>query len=282
MVSTADHTHAPATLIAITLGKHVYCEKPLTHSVEEARVIARLAARHKVATQMGTQVHASENYRRVVEIIRSGAIGPVTEVYNWCNKGWSDGRFTAWDKPVPANLDWDLWLGPGFKRPYSPGIHPANWRRFWEYGSGTFGDMACHVMDLPFWALELRYPTAVSAEGPPVHPDGTPAWVKARYQFPARGQQPAVKFCWSDGGAHEDLVKHRHGPGRQALEQLGLGRAVRRQPGNAGRRLRQVRAVSARQVRRFHAAPGDDRPLRRALERMGRGLQTRHADHLQF
>ena len=112
VVSTADHTHAPATSLAITLGKHVYCEKPLTHSVEEARVIARLTAKHKVATQMGTQVHASENYRRVVEIIRSGVIGPVSEVYNWCNKGWSDGRFAAWDKPVPANLDWDLWLGP--------------------------------------------------------------------------------------------------------------------------------------------------------------------------
>ncbi len=223
VVSTADHTHAPATSIAITLGKHVYCEKPLTHTVEEARTIARLAARHKVATQMGTQVHASENFRRVVEVIRSGAIGPVREVYNWCNKGWSDGRFTAWDKPVPANLDWDLWLGPAAKRPYSPSIHPANWRRFWEYGSGTFGDMACHVMDLPFWALELRYPTAVAAEGPPVHPDGTPAWVKAQYQFPARGDQPPVKFCWSDGGAHEDLVKQTTDRSGKSLSSWGLG-----------------------------------------------------------
>lgn len=207
VVSTADHTHAPAASAALDLGKHVYCEKPLTHTVREARALARLAARNKLATQMGTQIHAGSNYRRVVEVIQSGAIGPVTEVYNWCNKGWSDGRFAASDQPAPANLDWDLWLGPAPERPYSPNIHPANWRRFWEYGSGTFGDMAAHVMDLPFWALKLRHPTAVAAEGPEVHPDGAPAWCKAVYEFPARGDLPPVRFHWSDGGAHHDLVK---------------------------------------------------------------------------
>src|SRR5688572_898738 len=197
VVSTADHTHAPAASIALDLGKHVYCEKPLAHTVEEARALAGLAARQKLATQMGTQIHAGSNYRRVVEVIQSGAIGPVREVYNWCNKGWSDGRFVVTDQPAPANLDWDLWLGPARERPYSPNIHPANWRRFWEYGSGTFGDMACHVMDLPFWALNLRHPTAVSAEGPELHPDGAPNWCKAAYEFPSRGEQPAVKFYWS-------------------------------------------------------------------------------------
>jgi predicted dehydrogenase len=223
VVSTADHTHAPATSVALDLGKHVYCEKPLTHTVAEARAIARLAQRNKLATQMGTQIHASSNYRRVVEVIRSGAIGPVSEVYNWCNKGWSDGKFVASDKPAPANLDWDLWLGPAARRPYSPNIHPANWRRFWEYGSGTFGDMAAHVMDLPFWALGLRHPAAVEAEGPPVDPDGTPAWVKARYDFAARGDQPAVKFHWSDGNAHYDIVKETLDPKGKPLSNWGLG-----------------------------------------------------------
>jgi predicted dehydrogenase len=204
VVSTPDHSHAGPTARAITLGKHVYCEKPLTHTVQEARTIARLAAKHKVVTQMGTQIHAESNYRRVVEIIQSGAIGQVRDVYTWCNKGWSDGRFEEADKP--AYLDWDLWLGPAKKRSYCKGIHPFYWRCFWEYGSGTFGDMACHIMDLPFWALKLRYPTSVEAKGPPIHPDGAPKWVLARYEFPARGDLPAVNLHWSDGGKHHDLV----------------------------------------------------------------------------
>ena len=151
VVSTADHMHAPGHRRSPSdLGKHVYCEKPLTHTVAEARLIAQEAAKAKVATQMGTQIHASNNYRRVVEIIGSGAIGPVGEVHGWCNKGWSGGKFSC-RAAAPASLHWDLWLGPAPARPYSPGIHPANWRRFWDYGSGTLGDMACHVMDLPFW-----------------------------------------------------------------------------------------------------------------------------------
>jgi predicted dehydrogenase len=182
-----------------------------------------LAAKHKVATQMGTQIHAGSNYRRVVEVIQSGAIGPVREVYNWCNKGWSNGRFEKTDKPAPANLDWDLWLGPAHQRAYSPNIHPANWRRFWEYGSGTFGDMAAHVMDLPFWALNLRYPTSVTATGPEVHPDGAPSWVLVRYDFPARGELPPVKFHWSDGGQHHDPVKNTNDARGKPLTGWGLG-----------------------------------------------------------
>jgi predicted dehydrogenase len=222
VVSTADHTHATPSSIAISLGKHVYCEKPLTHTVREARVLAELAKKHKVATQMGTQVHAEGNYRRVVEVIQSGAIGPVREVFNWCNKGWSDGRFGE-PKPVPAHLNWDLWLGPAKERPYYDNIHPANWRRFWEYGSGTFGDMACHVMDLPFWALNLRHPTSVACEGPEVHPDGAPAWTKCDFEFPARGGQPGLKFHWSDGGAHHDVVKNTKDNSGRPLSEWNLG-----------------------------------------------------------
>ncbi len=222
VVSTADHTHAPPSALAMTLGKHVYCEKPLAHTVREARVLAGLAKKHKVATQMGTQIHAGENYRRVVEVIQSGAIGPVREVFNWCNKGWSDGRFGA-SKPAPAHLNWDVWLGPAKQREFCDGIHPANWRRFWEYGSGTFGDMACHVMDLPFWALNLRYPTSAACEGPELHPDGAPAWTKCDFDFPARGDMPALKFHWSDGGAHHDLVKNTKDPSGKSISEWGLG-----------------------------------------------------------
>jgi len=233
VVSTTDHHHAPATMRALAAGKHVYCEKPLTHSVQEARLVAELAKKQKVVTQMGTQIQAGENYRRVVELIQSGAIGTVTEVYNWCNKGWSNGRFGP-EKPKPANLDWEVWLGPAKNRPYfevrvphdnakegvEP-IHPFYWRRFWEYGSGTFGDMACHVMDLPFWALGLTYPTRVEAKGPPVHADGAPAWCMADYEFVREGKP--LPFHWSDGGKHHDLVAKTLGHNGKPLSTWGLG-----------------------------------------------------------
>ena len=222
VVSTADHTHAPATAAALVRGKHVYCEKPLTHTVHEARHIAALARQHGVATQMGTQVHAESNYRRVVELVQAGAVGPIRQVYTWCNKGWSNGRFTE-ASPAPANLDWDLWLGPARERPYSRDVHPANWRRFWEYGSGTFGDMACHIMDLPFWALDLKHPTSAAAAGPEVHPDGAPEWCLCEYEFPERDGQPPVTLYWSDGGRHHDLVKNTLDAGGRPLAEWGLG-----------------------------------------------------------
>jgi predicted dehydrogenase len=222
VVSTADHTHAPATALALAMGKHVYCEKPLTHTVAEARIIAEMAKKAKVATQMGIQIHAGGNYRRVVEIIQSGAIGKVSEVYCWCNKGWSGGKFAASEAPPPEHLDWDLWLGPAQQRPYSPNIHPGNWRRFWEYGAGTFGDMACHIMDLPFWALGLRFPHSVSCEGPPVDPDGAPEWVKARYDFIIEDGSP-VKLYWSDGGAHFPPVESLNDRHDRSISRWGLG-----------------------------------------------------------
>lgn len=222
VVSTADHTHAPASSIALDLGKHVYCEKPLSHTVSEARALAQLAAKNKLATQMGTQIHAEGNYRRVVELIQSGAIGNVTEVYAWCNKGWSNGRFGE-PATVPANLDWDLWLGPAKTRPYSNSIHPANWRRFWEYGGGTFGDMACHVVDLPFWALGLRHPIAVTCEGPEAHPDGTPEWTKCTYEFGAEAGHGPLKLYWADGTANFDMVKDTMDHSGKPLTSWGLG-----------------------------------------------------------
>ena len=161
--------------------------------------MAQEAAKAKVATQMGTQIHAEDNYRRVVEIIQSGAIGKVAEVHTWAGRNWSaDGRPQG-TPPVPATLHWDLWLGPAAERPYNPAYVPANWRKYWDFGGGNMADMACHHMDLPFWALGLRHPTTVAAEGPPVNSEGCPAGLVVKFEFPARGEQPAVKLTWYDG-----------------------------------------------------------------------------------
>jgi predicted dehydrogenase len=179
---------------------HVYCEKPLTHTVQESRIVAEAAKKHGVATQLGTQIHAGDNYRRVVEIIQSGAIGDVTEVHVWVGKGWGGGERPEVGEDPPPNLSWDLWLGPAPYRPFSPGrYHPAQWRRWWDFGQGTLGDMACHYMDLPFWALKLRHPTSCEAEGPEVHPETCPLGLIVRYEFPEREGLAPVRFTWYDG-----------------------------------------------------------------------------------
>jgi len=200
VVATADHNHAPAALRGINAGLHCYCEKPLTHTVQEARIIAEAATAKGVATQMGTQIHASDNYRRVVEIIQSGAIGDVGEVHVWVGKGWGGGDRPEQGQTPPANLNWDLWLGPAPERPYAAGrYHPAQWRRWWDFGMGTLGDMGCHYMDLPFWALDLRHPISCAAEGPQVHPETCPLGLIVKYQFPQRGKLPPVALTWYDG-----------------------------------------------------------------------------------
>ena len=199
-VGTTDHHHAPATMRAIKAGKHVYCEKPLTHTVTEARMIAEAAAKAGVATQLGTQIHAGNNYRRVVEIVQSGAIGDVTDVHVWVGKGWGITKLTGEPSAPPSTLNWDLWLGPAPERPFVAGrYHPAQWRRFWDFGQGTLGDMACHYMDLPFWALNLRHPTFCEAEGETPHEDMAPTGLIVRYKYPARGDMPACNLTWYDG-----------------------------------------------------------------------------------
>jgi predicted dehydrogenase len=181
------------------LGKHCFCEKPLAHNVYEVRVMTELARNKKLATQMGTLIHATSNYRRVVELVKSGAIGPVAEAHVWCGKDWGGGERPKETPPVPPNIHWDLWLGPAPERPYHPCYLPAQWRRWWDFGNGTLGDMACHLMDLPYWALDLAHPLAVEAEGPPVHPETCPHALVVRYEYPARGDQPPVKLTWYDG-----------------------------------------------------------------------------------
>jgi predicted dehydrogenase len=200
VISTADHTHAVATLMALESGEHVYCEKPLTHTVQEARAVAKAAARTKLATQMGTQIHASSNYRRVVELIRSGAIGQVTEAHAFCNKSWGgDGRSPE-AQPVPKHIHFDLWLGPAPTRPYNSQYLPVNWRKWWDFGGGTLGDMGCHYLDLVHWALGLRHPKAVHAEGPTPDPDITPPWLIVNYEY------ENAKVSWYDGGKKPRLI----------------------------------------------------------------------------
>ncbi len=215
VVSTCEHTHAFATYPALLLRKHVYCEKPLTHNVWEARQIRETAADAKVATQMGIQIHATENYRRVVELIQAGAIGPVREAHVWVGRAW--GRQSAEDakkygdivhveerpmesQPVPAGLHWDLWLGPAKERAFHSVYFPGpKWYRWWDFGSGTMSDLGSHWNDLPFWALKLQAPLTIEASGPPPHPELAPASMQATYEYGPRGDMPPVKLTWYQG-----------------------------------------------------------------------------------
>ena len=199
IVSTPDHTHAVATMKALKMGKHVYCEKPLTHNVYEARRVAETAAKHKRVTQMGTQIHAGKNYRRVVELVQSGAIGPVEEVHVWIGSSRTAQDRPEGNPPVPPHLDWNLWLGPAHDRPYSPAYVPYKWRFWWDFGTGEGGNFGCHFMDLPFWALKLRHPTTIETEGPPIDPQITPKPLVVRWQFPKRENLPPVKVTWYQG-----------------------------------------------------------------------------------
>ena len=209
VVATPDHIHAPASMAAIKRGKHVYCEKPLTHSVYEARRVAEAAREHKVATQMGNQGQASPQTRLMCEMVWDGAIGPVREVHVWTdrpNKGlnavyWPQGVDRPKERPaVPKTLDWDLWLGPAPKRPYHPAYVPFKWRGWWDFGTGAMGDIGCHALDPIFRALKLGAPTSVEGISTLVNTETYPLSSKIHYEFPARGDMPPVKVVWYDGG----------------------------------------------------------------------------------
>jgi len=199
VISTPDHMHFHPALAAMQLGLHVYLEKPLAHNVWETRVLTDLARKKGLATQLGAQRHAIPNMARVVEIIRSGAIGAVTEVYSWCGGGRGMPKIPQNRPPVPSTLDYELWVGPAPYRPYHPSFCPYGWRFWWDYGTGEAGNWGCHILDIPFWALDLKYPLRVDATGPAVDPERTPKSKQARYTFPARGQQPPVTLHWSHG-----------------------------------------------------------------------------------
>ena len=214
-VSTAEHTHAFATLPALRMKKHVYCEKPLTHNIWECRKIREAAREAKVATQMGTQIHAQSNYRRVVELIQAGAIGPVRECHVWVSRAWGlqtkeaaernrDIVFVT-ERPAeaetpPADFDWDLFLGPAPARPFNKIYIPGpKWYRWWDFGSGTMSDLGSHWNDLPFWALKLDSPKTIQASEGPANPELAPATMSATYEYGPRAGLPACRVAWYQG-----------------------------------------------------------------------------------
>ena len=218
-VSTADHSHAPAAVLAMRAGKHVYCQKPLTHTVAEARLLRETAAKFGVCTQMGNQGSAHNGLRRAVELVQSGILGPIKEAHVWTNRPWvywkqapdyiSRPKSTP---PVPQNLHWDEWLGPAPERPYAvqpdkkPAYHPHDWRGWWDFGTGALGDMACHTTNMAFRALKLDAPIAVSAISGEINPETYPAWARIDYFYAARGELPPVTLHWYEGKKDGELV----------------------------------------------------------------------------
>ena len=202
---TTDHTHAFINVWAMNRGKHVYCEKPLANSVQEAHLVRQtyLKSKGKLATQQGTQIHASDNYRRMVELVRGGAIGKPISARVWCSRTPAGGSYLPEKGPVPEWLDWDLWIGPSPMHPFNPGYIGGclAWNRFWDFGSGQIGDMGSHMMDMAYWALDLKLPTTCEAKGSePISPDTLPTWLTAEWDHPANDWRPAVKVYWYDGG----------------------------------------------------------------------------------
>ena len=221
-VSTPDHTHAVIAMTAMKMGKHVFVQKPLTHSIVEARALAKYAKEANLVTQMGNQGHASEGARLVNEWIADGAIGDVTEVHLWTNRPvWPQGI----DRPeavpsVPPTLDWNLWLGPAPWRPYHPAYHPFSWRGWYDFGTGVIGDMGAHFLDQPYWALNLGAPTSVEATSTELKAETFPLASIIRYKFPARGKMPPVSLSWYDGGLKPPRPEELE-PGRRTGDEDG-------------------------------------------------------------
>jgi predicted dehydrogenase len=254
VISTPDHTHFHTAWWALERGKHVYLEKPLAHEVEEVRRLTEAARRRGLATQQGMQRHATPGLRAGVEIVKAGLIGEVREVHSWVNSTRGLPEPKPEPLPVPAGLDWDLWLGPLPPRPYTQGFAPYDWRFWWEFGSGEAGNWGCHILDIPFWALELGHPTHVTASGPAPDPARTPREFASTLLFPAR--------------------RRRDGQGSQ--------HAVRRVRGDAGVRIPGLDAAARNRVRRRETgspvAPSDAR----LLPGMDRCLPGRAAGDLRL
>jgi predicted dehydrogenase len=211
-VSTPDHSHALASLLAIRMGKHVYTQKPLTHSVFEARVLKEAAKKYGVCTQMGNQGSAENGLRRAVELVQSGLIGPVKEAHVWTNRPVWPQAPTITKRPDkadvwPSSVHWDQFIAGAPLRPFVAGTyHPFNWRGWWDYGTGAIGDMACHTANMAFRALKLAHPTTISAESGELNPETYPAWAHVTLEFPARGDMPPVTLHWYEGKKDGKLV----------------------------------------------------------------------------
>ena len=287
VIATPDHTHAMITMAAIQAGKHVYCQKPLTHTVAEARTIAQAARSAKVVTQMGNQGHSYESIRLLKEWLDDGAIGNVTEVHAWTDRPvggdpWSDFAVVARPTdtpPVPETLDWEKWLGPTAFRPYNPAYLPMKWRAWQDFGTGPLGDMGCHIVDPAFWALELGPPQSIEATSthyePAVASETYPRASIVRYSFPARGSRPPVKLTWyrrtpaaadpARARARSQAARQRRAADwRQGHDPARLARSRRRAPDS-----RDAHA-------RLHAPAEDDPPgHRRTRRRLDPRMQGR-------
>jgi len=242
VVATTDNLHAFAAMAAMRKEKHVYCEKPLTHDIWEARRLAETARELDLVTQMGNHGHAKEYIRLVVEWVRDGAIGDVREVICWTNRPvWPQGIPRPAEEPVPDGLDWDRWIGPAPFRPHNGIYAPFNWRGWWHFGTGALGDMGCHIMDAPIWALELGHPERIQASATPFEAgESCPSGSMVTYDFPARGAMPPVRLTWYDGGLMpprpKELEADREMPGTGSLllgdkgtilcEESGAGRLI--------------------------------------------------------
>ena len=220
-VSTPDNIHAIAAMRAIKMRKHVYCQKPLAHDVFEVRQLTEAARKYNVMTQMGIQIHAEDTVKVVVEIVKSGMIGEVRKVDIFSDKNWGGGTRPDEGQPLPETLDWDLWLGPAPWRPYHKVYVPGNWRRWWDFGTGTLGDMGCHIIDPVFWALDLKYPISVEAHPGKFNDETYPEATVVRWEFPERGNLPPVTVTWYDGDNRPFLPKELE-PGRKLPGQGGL------------------------------------------------------------
>ncbi len=209
-VSTPDHMHFPIAMAALALGKHVFVEKPLTHTIHEARTLAATAREKRVATQMGNQGHAGEGCRLLKEWVQAGVLGEVTEVHSWTDRPiWPQGNLppdhSKMMPVVPSTLDWDLWLGVAQPREYDPAYLPFTWRGYWDFGTGALGDMGCHILDGAFYALELGAPTHVEAVSAKLTEISPPKSSMVKYKFPARGALAPVTLTWYDGGLQPTL-----------------------------------------------------------------------------
>ena len=292
IIATPDHTHAMITMACLRAGKHVYCQKPLTHTIAEARAIADAATKYAVVTQMGNQGHSFESIRLLKEWLDDGAIGNVTEVHAWTDRPvggdpWSDFAVRARPTdtpPVPETLDWDKWLGPVAFRPYSPEYLPMKWRAWLDFGTGPLGDMGCHILDPAFWALELGPPQTIEATSTHYQPDvASETYPRAsivRYAFPARGSKPPVKLTWYDGRLLPPTPAELEAGPHAAGQRSPADRRQRHHPARFARRRRRPpdpgNAHAGLHAPAEDAAPGDRRPRGRLDPRL-QGRAGRHA-----
>ncbi len=222
VISTPDHSHFHPASHVMGMGKHLYLEKPMAHSIWEVRELTTLARESGVATQLGVQRHTIDNVHRVVELIQSGAIGTVTEVHSWIDSERGMVVKPTDEPAVPVHLDWDLWIGPAKKRPYHPSIAPYGWRFWWDYGTGETGNWGCHILDIPFWALSLTYPEHVSATGPAPDDMTTPKSLHAQLRFAGRGNDAPITLHWYQQAGGPEILK-QHGLSADGNNTLFIG-----------------------------------------------------------